>query len=286
VGAAALGLHNPFPHALFATPFLLRIARTRPVAYTAYVATVYLVGSAYWLAWFRDGRVAERDGGLLATFAAPGAYAFSLQVVNLDLLAAWSAPFLLPCAMVAALCWRRLTQPLRDIAAGVGLTLAFYCFFPYDQQMGWGYRYAHAVLGNLILLATAGALLLTTETRSLMLRRAAVALLGAAFLVQLPLRIQQAESFVRPFDATMQALRNRPGNAVVVPTRSLWMGSDFVRNDPFLRSRPVLLGEHALGARRGYPAAPPSAQTIEPSALEHYGLPVKAVDQPVTTRPQ
>ncbi len=53
VGVAALGLHQPFFHALFATPFLVRLAFTRRWRATFWYAAVYLLGITCWYAWWK-----------------------------------------------------------------------------------------------------------------------------------------------------------------------------------------------------------------------------------------
>ena len=53
VGVAALGLHQPFFHALFVTPFLARLVWERRWKTSCYFALVYLAGIACWYAWWQ-----------------------------------------------------------------------------------------------------------------------------------------------------------------------------------------------------------------------------------------
>lgn len=248
VGALALGLHNPMPHALFVAPFLLRLLRERRWRRAATAFVAYAVAGAMWLVWLRMANPFARDGGpgLFAMFAMPNRIAFWLQTLNLSLLFTWHAPLF--GALVVAGVWhaRRLGPMIADLALGVGLTLLFYLFFPLTQGHGWGYRYAYQVLGSASLLAAAGVPMLVAAAGA----RRAQGLLAASFLtaalVQAPLRVWQGERFIRPYAAAYRFVQSRPADVVIVHFDSVWYGRDLVRNDPHLRGQPVVLAARFL----------------------------------------
>ena len=247
VGVLALGLHNPFPHALFVAPFLVRLARDRRWKRLAWAALAYGSASVLWFSWLRSGyQSASHGGGLLDVFAMPNGSILWLHAINLSLLLTWQVPVFGLLVVAALVGPRRLESPFQDLAWGVLITLIFYMFFPTTQGHGWGYRYAYQVLGNLALLAAAG----VTPLRAVIgRRRTTLALAGAlviALMVQLPLRLVDTEQFVRPFAAGAEYLRTRPADVVLVHGDSIWYGRDLVRNDPFLRGQPVMISAGAL----------------------------------------
>ncbi len=247
VGVCALGLHNPFPHALFVAPFLVRLLYERRWRRLAQAALVYGVGAALLLAWLRFSYpAAQSRGGFLAMFAAPSAIAFWVNGVSLSLLFTWQAPLVGLLALAAIMRVRRLAAPLVDLAVGVLLTLGFFLFFPSTQGHGWGHRYAYQVLGSLALLGAAGLEPLIGAVGERLAQRLVVASLVIALLIQLPLRTIQTERFVRPFAAGYDYVAARPADVVVVHADSVWYGRDALRNDPFLRNRPVLVRASSL----------------------------------------
>lgn len=275
VGALALGLHNPFPHALFVAPFLLRLVRDRRWSRVASAAVAYGIASAAWYAWLRHSYAPSADGSALGLFAVPNLDVLWLHGLNVSLLLTWQAP-LFGVLVVAALCQpRRLGAPLADLAWGVLLTLGFYMFFPSTQGHGWGYRYAYQVLGSLSLLGAAG----ITPLAEAMGRRRAQLLVAAtlvlAVTLEVPLRLANTEHFVRPFAASAEFLQSREASVVLVHGDSLWYGRDLIRNDPFLEGQPVILyGTNLTPAGRAYleRAFPGKVLDVRDSELLRLGM--------------
>ena len=241
VGALALGLHNPFPHALFVAPVLVRLVRDRRWSRVASAAAAYGIAAAAWYAWLAAVRPPNAGPGALDVFALPDLQVLWLHGINLSLLLTWQAP-IFGVLVVAALCQpRRLGAPLADLAWGVLITLGFYLFFPSTQGHGWGYRYAYQVLGSLALLGAAGIVPLVEA----MGRRRAQLLVATALLLavvlELPARLRNTEHFVRPFAASAEFLQSRDASVVLVHGDSIWYGRDLLRNDPFLQGQPVIL---------------------------------------------
>ena len=250
IGALAFALHNPFPHALFVAPFMVRMLRERRWGALGYLGTVYGVTAVGILAWLRMIQELESQtgggGGLASTFALPnGLHLFTIAMSGI-LLLSWHTPVCLAGWFAALRHARALPPPLVDAAIGVAVTLAFYLFFPYNQGHGWGYRYSYAVVGNLMLLAVAGLRTMAATEGERRVGRLVLVSLALSLVVQLPLRAVQVAGVVRPLAASLAFIRALPADVVTIPVNQTWYGLDLLRNDPLLRNRPIVV--HADGA--------------------------------------
>jgi hypothetical protein len=248
IGVLALGLHNPFPHALFVAPFMLRLLRERRWSRLASAAMVYLFGAAVWLVWLRyvNPATGAADTGLLHLFTFPGRSALWLHGLNVSLLLTWHAPVLGVLVIAALARLRRLDDVLVDLALGVLFTIVFFMFYPSTQGHGWGHRYAYQVIGNLCLLAAAAVPMVRSVFGERDTRRWIGAALVVALVVQIPTRLVETERFIRPFAAGYEYVRTRDARVVIVHGDALWYGRDLVRNDPFLRG-PIVVKASLLG---------------------------------------
>jgi len=239
IGFFALGLHNPFVHALFVAPFLIMSLWQRNWRLICYFVFVYATGCILWYFWWT--RVVLFSSDDMSVFQLPVAYQLLIQPMNLTLLFAWQSFTLTVLAFLSLHKWRYLTGIFRPLAIGCILTLLFYCFFPYDQVLGWGYRFFYGVLGNLVLLAVAGWYRLRESVGA---RKAwGFVLIGTALavLVQFPLRCIQVESFVRPFAKSAQYVQSLPQSFVVIDPEKVWFAQLLVRNDPLWSTYPKVL---------------------------------------------
>ena len=239
-GALALGLHNPFPHALFVLPLLVRAARERKATVTALWAFIYLLASAVWLRFLVNAHPLGATGGLLDIFRWPTLSQGPLQFMNLGLLISWQSPVTALLLIAALTGVRRLRGLEMDLAIGVLLSFGFYLLFPSTQGHGWGFRYVFGVLGNMCVLATAATPWFDAALGARSFRRFAYISLLLTVTVQIPLRLHQAFSFTRPFSRAMRLLEDSDADLVLVDTDSLWYGRDLIRNDPLFRTRPIL----------------------------------------------
>lgn len=259
VGVAALGLHNPFPHAMFVAPFLLRTLLRRRVGLLAYWGSVYAAGSFVWLRFLQGSTgndiasvTASGGGGttafvgFLSAFQAPDRLRLFAEGMNAAMILDWQTP-LVAIALIVALCsWRRLEPTMRDLALGLIGTVLLYACFPSTQGHGWGYRYIYGVLGNVVLLSAVGVEQLG-EVLGRQRTRLVIGLsVGLTLLVQLPLRLIAVERFTRPFARGAAWVAAQDAEVVVVPTHEVWYGADLVRNDPLLRRRPLIAAAHGL----------------------------------------
>jgi hypothetical protein len=277
IGVAALGLHNPFPHALFVTPFLVQVLMRKRWAWTAYFGCVYAAGIALWYAWMLALQSPlTGSANVSGLFAWPGLPMFVTQGLSLTVLLSWQTPLLAVVLIWTALAWRSLTSTERCLAAGVVFSFFFYFLFPTSQGHGWGYRYTYHVLGNMALLGTTGVALLHKAIGPVPVRRLLVASALLTVFVQWPIRAWQIERYVRPFAQAHDYVARIDADVVIVDPTTSWYGIDLIRNDPFLRQKPKILSalylrpgdKRALAERFG-----DRVHLLEASEIARFGIP-------------
>ncbi len=277
VGVLALGLHNPFPHALFVLPFLWRMMRSGRKIVVAYVCSIYAIGAALWFVWL-SGSINRSEGvGLLSSFGMPGAEQLLTQAMSLTLIASWQTPLFVVGLAIALASWRYLRPIERDLAAGILLTCTFYMLFKTSQGHGWGYRYVYNVLGNAVLLAALGIVALAQHYGRQKVVRLMMATTIVSLILQIPLRAVQVREFIAPFANSVAYLKSRPERVLVVHTAASWYGQDLVRNDPFL-TPPVIVSASSrripqVEWERLRNRAGSTLRTVLPAELEVLGLP-------------
>jgi hypothetical protein len=187
VGALASALHNPFPHLVFALPWIVwAFMRGRLRLLIILAAGYALAGLPLVIGWsvFKAPIAAATLGvdpvsGLakilappsqlppadLSTtffrtvtglFTPPSEYLLLARSGALIKLWAWSSPLLILLAIYG--CFTKRHEVLRYLAASALLTLLIYYFIRFDQGLGWGYRYFHPAYIALPMLATAALL--------------------------------------------------------------------------------------------------------------------------------
>ena len=280
IGAVALGLHNPFPHALFVAPFLLVILLQRRWGWTAYFAAVYLAAIAGWYMWTRSAQIGVRIGaggaGLFDLFQTPKLLMFEVQGLSLTLVFTWQTPMLALAILWSALTWRWLSTIERTLLAGIVLSFVFFLFFPSTQGHGWGYRYTFAVLGNMALLGVVGIDAMRKALGDTVVKRYLVASLALTAVVQWPVRAWQVERYVRPFALAHEYVQHLDADVVIIDPTTSWYGIDLVRNDPTGTKNPKVL--NALGLwpedrRLLLTRFGDRVHLVEPAELAQFGVP-------------
>ncbi|NNG02944.1 MAG: hypothetical protein HKM95_02440, partial [Inquilinus sp.] len=217
VGVAAVGLHQIHVHAFFVLPFMLGLLGSRRFGLAGFYAAVYAAGHLAWLLWY-DVSLALTAPAVTAGVAAAGSTGFEylsrglgrvtvldpvglgLMGLNFFRLLAWQNLILLPLVLVALRHWRSLDPALRLLTWGIALSLIPYVLVMPNQMHGWGYRYLHGLLGNLVLLGTYGYVRLSADRgqAAAALHRAFVIAAAAMVVLALPLRAVQVDRLVGP----------------------------------------------------------------------------------------
>lgn len=267
-GSAALVLHNPVPHLLFALPWLawLAGARERRMQLVALVCGYVPLCVVLGLGWINFARAfgTHADGWQLATrtepvslaarllgniLRMPTALVFEARILGLAKLWVWAAPALLVAAAIGAWRLREDTGRWLVLAGCALITLVAYLFVPHDQGHGWGYRYFHSAWLVLPLFAVAA--LQARGTLSLAETAAARYLAGCALLglaVMTPFQAVQVEQFVRRHLEQLPSGGAGEPRVLIIDPRRGFYAADLVENDPFLRGRIlklITLGDEA-----------------------------------------
>ncbi len=279
LGVAALGLHQVFPHALFAAPFLLRMLFERRWIRTLAVSATYGFGCVVWLGWMR--RVgAETRYSLQSLVGVPDVV---LTTENAALVVSWQAPLVAVAAVCALLQRREGPTAVRDLAYGLVLTTGLYACFQLDQQHGWGYRYVYAVLGNLVLMSAWGARCLGRHVRAGDARALGFGSLLASLVLLLPLRAWHAERFVRPFADSAALIARIDADVVVIPGKAVWYGHDFVRSAPYPGETPYVINADYPGVAAKLPRLQSRVRVMTAGDFYRVGLPYRDMS---VARPQ
>ncbi|NCA11597.1 hypothetical protein EBR56_07275 [bacterium] len=281
IGGIALALHNPFPHGLFAAPWIVWLLGSRRWVPAALVVacslTVFGLIDGVWsrtkdsvrqsptAVAVDDEEQASPDQGVAATLSwrefASRAYsaakglcvpsvsgALAGRTYSLVREIAWDAPGLVGLAFLA--CVIGVRGPASALAGSAVCTLAGYAFVPFDPGLGWGSRYMFSTWFALPVLA-AIALTPSTKAGQSLTRCIVWAAVGSA-LVCVPLRLFEIRSFI---DSN---LRRSPApllHAAAADLDRVWFflaggddaRQDFIRNDPLFRHGPFILygqGQH------------------------------------------
>jgi hypothetical protein len=256
VGFLATGLHQLIFHPLFVAPFIVQMLLERRWRLGAVYVLGYAAIGAFWIVYWQvllaghgfaaEGASAvgvsfflERVAHMLRDFSLSGP---ETMVQNLLRFVAWQHPLMVVLLVPGmALGWR-VGGIFRSLTGGIVLTLvAMFILLPY-QDIGWGYRYVHGLIGNAALLAAFGWGALTLESEPSE-RRAAWGVMGAttaaALLLLLPIHALQMHGYLSPYTKANAAIANSKSDAVVIETISIYHGIELVRNDPYLRNRPL-----------------------------------------------
>ena len=263
VGFLATGLHQLIFHPLFAAPFILQMLIDRRWRLGALYVTSYAAIGVFWIVYWQlllvshgipapaDHPVGasffiDRVAGMLRDFSVSGP---ETMLQNLLRFAAWQNPLLLALLVPGMILGWRSGGVLRCLTAGIVLTLvAMLILLPY-QDIGWGYRYVHGVIGSAALLAAFlwGKLTAELEIAERMAAWSVMAVgTAVALLVLLPIHAWQMHGYLSPYTRANAAIARSPSEAVVIETINMHHGIELVRNDPYLRNRPLTFDIGAL----------------------------------------
>lgn len=248
IGFVATGLHQPLFHPLFVAPFFLMLLQKREWARLGVLVSGYIAIATFWYLWPQmmlalalgpvPGATPD-DVGYLKRLAEVFHFDWSnlaLLALNLVSFFTWQHLLLVPLLIVGIRAAR--SDPLM-VALATGLTLPFVVMtviLPY-QGFGFGYRYAHGVLGNVALLAGYAWHCLEDRREHYMplLRWASVASLA---LIQ-PLQMWSSYSALHPFaQADRRITRSGADYMILEPGNGSYV-ENLAFNYPDLSNRPI-----------------------------------------------
>ena len=320
VGGFALILHNPVPHLAFALPWLFYVATKRRRLLAPLVAGYLVFALPLGLGWSRyigasfdadkyaqfapvvgaGSPFAEMLGRFMTVVRMPTPYVVLARIAGLAKTVVWAVPGLL---VLAWLGWRTLarqenlaTAPqqssvagkiddraLRLLAASFVVSYLAYFLVPFDQTLGWGFRYIHPAWFALPVL---GATFLACAPAKSVLRPFFAALCVLTLALSLPLRALQVNRLItqhRQQIPTATASVSAPASITFINVEHGSFTFDLLHNDPFLRNDDWHFVSHgaALNARlaRQYLSQPVRAQGGDwgeiwtGSALRHPAFP-------------
>ena len=299
VGALAIGLHQVHYHLLFAFPFFAYMAFQRRWKWLLYACPVYGIAFLGFSNWFRLAEILVAGGGAIAVTDLATAHLKSAATIatsssswiynslaggtNIFRFVAWQHVLLLPLAAVALFHWKRLPPVVKILVVGCAITLVVRLLGTPNPGHQWGYRYLHTMLGNLVLLSVAGLIYLREGLPSDWRPRLGRMLAWSSaisLVVLLPIRSVQVNDFVRPFAQASAYLESLPHDVVIIDTATIWIGQDLVRNDPWLRNRPLLLDKKRVTPdQQEALSKDKSVIEVNFSDLQRFGLKPYSVDR-------
>lgn len=267
IGVLALGLHQVHVHAIFAAPFglALLLGALPGRAWALVYGAVYVVAMAMWMMW-PELAVALQTGDWAGLPRDPMQYGYlrgltgaapigpnplpvhapampdgPIMAVSMARFALWLSPALLILFCIGTAGWRRLGTVEKLCVASVALSVLVRWSVAPDQVHGWGYRYLHPWLGAMAVVAAAACAVPPAALDPRRLARFAGLAVAVSAVVLVPWRLAQVDGKVGPRARAQAWLQGLDADMVAIDTEALWFGGDLVRNDPFLRNRPLLL---------------------------------------------
>jgi len=256
VGFLATGLHQFVFHPLFVAPFILQMLIERRWRVGVFYGVSYAAIGIFWILYWQlllaaHGIAPEAAGAMGASYLGSRVEAllanfsvFGIETMAQNLLrfVAWQNPLLLVLLVPGfGVAWR-MGGIAASLAGGIVLTLtAMFILLPY-QDLGWGYRYVHGLIGNAVLLGAYGWLSVTGSARPGEIRVARGLMLTAtavSVLVLVPIHANQMHQTIAPYARAHAEMTRSKADVVIVEALGIYYGNDLVRNDPDLTNRPL-----------------------------------------------
>lgn len=281
VGSLALILHNPFPHALFAAPWIIAITRAKdqrryilPLA-LGYLPLLIFIG----IGWLRlRGMITEGDSGLnvvsgsmTSPFSWPTKAMVDSRTAAIMKMWIWAVPGLFVFAGIGRL-RRGDDARVRLMTQSAMITFVAYIFVVFDQGHGWGYRYFHSAWGVVPILA-ACAMTVTPESNGRLAAFAGAVSLLSIFVV-VPYQLIQIDGIITAHSAQLPPARRPGSNVYFVGLSGGFYPADLIQMDPLLRSDDLILASRgaALDAQLREQNWPNAALIARTSSIEEWHL--------------
>jgi hypothetical protein len=256
VGSLALLLHNPFPHMLFAAPWLIALAQDRGTRRRLIpLAFGYLPAIAVGLGWVwlrNDIMPAAPSTALAATlksvFMLPDTDILNMRAAAVVKMWVWALPCLFYFAFLGYL-RARDNRYVRLLMLSAICTFVGYLFVSFDQGHGWGYRYFHSAWGVVPILAACALTERPEAGRGLVAFAGASAVLS--LLVLVPFQLIQIDAFITSHLAMLPPAKRPGGNVYFIDFRGGYYIADMIQMDPLLRSDDLYLASWGSGLDEG-----------------------------------
>jgi hypothetical protein len=241
-GSLALVLHNPYPHVLFALPWIIALGSCREHRkHFPYLVLGYLpLSLALGVGWLMVRSSIHSSLNVIPTFSStvsgvfrwPDAAAVNMRVAALVKMWVWAVPGLFIFAAVGFV-RHRAEQSVRLLLQSAILTFVGYMFVSFDQGHGWGYRYFHSAWGVIPVLAGLAMTVPKEQTGRLTSFAGVAAILSLIIIV--PYQLSRIDQFISSNLAQLPCVK-RPGNNVffISPRRGFYL-ADLIQMDPLLR---------------------------------------------------
>jgi hypothetical protein len=247
VGSLALVLHNPFPHTVFALPWIVAIARSEKIPRNffwlilGYLPLAIVLG----IGWMHlravitagDSGFPVTGTGLFSSFSLPDKSMIDMRVAAAVKMWIWAVPCLFLFAFLGRF-RKRDDERVRLLAASAVMTFVAYLFVIFDQGHGWGYRYFHSAWGVVPILAGCAMTGRSESNGRLAAFAGAAAILN--LLIVVPLQLMHMDSVITRHSAQIPKPQ-RPGNNVYFIRIGGFYLPDLVQMDPLLRDQDLLL---------------------------------------------
>ncbi len=268
VGFLAVGLHQIHAHLLFAAPFVLWALFSKQYRLFIHSCITYLLALLVWMHWHEFIRVVVLGvsiddvgfflksvylrGYFAWTNAPVGAYQFEAPLgsayvfTNVMRFLAWlGLPLLV--LFIASLFMRHKKPILVTLClCSVLLTFFIHSYLMPDSMHGWGYRYMQGTIGGIVVLAIFAFDRCVFENefhsdKSVKVLSYLSCLLIASLMVSFPMRLIQMREYIQPKMTAYTFLTQQDVDIVLLDVDRIFFGSDMVRNDPYLRNRPLIM---------------------------------------------
>jgi len=258
IGAFALVLHQYIPHLVFSTPFILYdMYRKRYFVSVGLVVTytfILVICSVFWFSfghsgsqgWFVFGN--GESTNISSIIALPTIEDLTDKLAHLILFFNWmpvgGAILVLTGLFISVTAFRTNSYAmvaLLSISTAIGVHLL--CVF--DQGHGWGYRYLHASLPAVAILAASGGEAMSkvfsyTAGRRLLLLSAFLTLLLFCY------RTSEIDAETRALRKFEQVVKTIPEDILIVDSNCCWYTRDAVRNEPDFSNKPLVLHSSSI----------------------------------------
>jgi hypothetical protein len=204
----------------------------------------------------------------------PNALTIMNQLCHLIRLVSWLSPLIGIGIVLLCLSHPKIPPLFQDLLFGVLFTFIFYFCFELSQGRGWGFRYGHGILQNLILLSVLGFYSLPGKDIDF-IQRLWMPLLLYSFLIVYPLKLGEMHFELHPYQKADRQIRDMKIPYVILSPRDAWYSNDLIRNTPDLQESPLRLNADKLSeAQTEALIRSGKAIRLDPKFYESCGIPL------------